>query len=179
MRRILTLGVAWAVAAVVAAVVAWQGVGLVGDQVTDQRPATLSAADVEAELAGTATPTGARGTATTTSGPTTTSPAPPPTTAPAAPVVTTVLRSYPVTGGTAVLSFGPDGVVGLTATPWTGYTVRSNPHDGGGWRVEFEGPAGRSRIDGWWDGGPQERVEDATGTRSGDDDADDHGGGDD
>ena len=179
MRRILTLGVAWAAAAAVAAVVAWQGVGLVGDQVTDDRPPTQSAAEVEAALAGTATPTGDGETPTTTSPTTTTTTTPPPpTTAPAAPALTPVLRSYPVTGGTAVLSFSPEGVIGVTATPWTGYTVRSAPSDDGGWRVEFEGPAGRSRIDGWWDGGPQERVEDAAGTRSGDDDGDRGGGND-
>lgn len=174
MRRILTLGVAWAVAAVVAAVVAWQGVGLVGDQVTDDRPATLSAAEVEARLAGTATPTGDGGTPTT-SAPTATTSAPPT----SVPAVTPVHRPYTVTGGTAVLSFSPEGVSPVSAVPSTGYTVRSTPHDSGGWRIEFEGPAGRSRIDAWWDGGPRESVEDAAGTRSGDDDADDHGGGDD
>jgi hypothetical protein len=170
----LTLGVAWAVAAVVAAVVAWQGVGLVGDQVTDDRPATLSAAEVEARLAGTATPTGDGG-APATSAPTTTTSAPPPATGPAATEGTPVLRPYTVTGGTAVLSFSPEGVTAVSATPSTGYQVRSDAHDGG-WRVEFEGPDGRSRIDAWWDGGPQDQVEDATGARQGnDDDGDDHG----
>jgi hypothetical protein len=51
MRRIFTLSVAWLAAAIVAAVVAWQGVGLVGDQVTDDRDAgMLTAAEIEEAL---------------------------------------------------------------------------------------------------------------------------------
>jgi hypothetical protein len=52
MRRIFTLSVAWLAAAVVAAVVAWQGVRLVGDQVTDDRDGMLSASEIDAALAG-------------------------------------------------------------------------------------------------------------------------------
>ena len=48
----------------------------------------------------------------------------------------------------------------LFATPNPGYQVRSEPTDGGGWRVEFDGDDGRSRVEGWWDGGPQDRVDD-------------------
>jgi hypothetical protein len=80
-----------------------------------------------------------------------------------------VVRSYRVTGGTAALAFTPAGVTVAYAAPDLGYQMRSEANDGG-WRIEFEGPAGRSRIEGWWDGGPQDRVEDAAGTRRGDDD---------
>jgi hypothetical protein len=51
MRRMFTLSVAWLAAAVVAAVVAWQGVRLVGDQVTDDRDGMLTAAEIDAALA--------------------------------------------------------------------------------------------------------------------------------
>ena len=181
MRRVLTLGVAWLAAAVVAAVVAWQGVGLVGDQVTDDRPATLSAAQIEGALGvpvapvpGDATP----GTATD-AGPATppTTTAPTPTTAPPpAPEQQAVVRPYSVTGGNAVLSFTPAGVTVALARPDPSYQVRSEPTDGNGWRIEFDGPAGRSRIEGWWDGGPQDRVEDAGAS---DDGGGSSGGGDD
>ena len=99
--------------------------------------------------------------------PTTT--APTPTTAPApAPEQPAVVRPYSVTGGNAALSFTPSGVTVALAVPDTGYQVRSEPTDGNGWRIEFDGPAGRSRIEGWWDGGPQDRVEDAGADESGD-----------
>ena len=52
MRRIFTLSVAWLAAAVVAAVVAWQGVRLVGDQVTDDRDGMLSGSEIDAALTG-------------------------------------------------------------------------------------------------------------------------------
>src|SRR5262245_54924190 len=64
MRRILAFGLAWLCAAVVAVVVAWQGVGLIGDQVTSNRPATLSASEVEAALQADASTTVSDGTST-------------------------------------------------------------------------------------------------------------------
>ncbi len=59
----------------------------------------------------------------------------------------------------------------MFARPKPGYRVRSEPSDGGGWRIEFDGDAGRSRVEGWWDGGPQDRVDDdgESGSESGDD----------
>ena len=159
MRRLLTFGLAWLVAAVVATTVAWQGVGLVGDQVTDDRPATLTASEVEAALAA-----GAEGTTTgptaspspghrRTTGPTTTA-------APAAPGPPPETRSVRAHRGVGRAALHPDGVSVVFATPNPGYQVRSEPTDGGGWRVEFDGDAGRSRVEGWWDGGPQDRVDD-------------------
>jgi hypothetical protein len=155
-RRNLALGLAWLAAAVAAAVVAWSGVGLVGDQVTDDRPATLSSAEIEGELAEATT--------------TTTTAAPPgsgttTTTAPPSDVQT---RSFPTSRGTVALNFSPRGVEVDWASPSPGYQLEQGPGDNGGVRVEFEGDDGRSRVDGWWDGGPQWRVDD--------DGADGHGG---
>ena len=160
MRRLLALGAAWVSAAVVATTVAWQGVGLVGDQVTDDRPATLTAAEVEAALA-----TGSSGSTPQSNSTGTTSTAPP--AAPSEPAPET--RSYALTGGSAALRFAPSGVTVVFATPNPGYQVRSEPTDGGGWRVEFDGDDGRSRVEGWWDGGPQDRVDDDGSGGSGDD----------
>jgi len=157
-RRVLTFGVVWLVAAVTATAVAWQGVRLVGDQVTDDRPPSLTAEEV---AAATATGAGSPAPGATT---TTTAPASPVTTAapPEAPAAAgeAVTRTYALTGGSTSLRFTPGGVTVVFATPAPGYQVRSEPADGGGWRVEFDGPSGRSRVEGWWDGGPQDRVED-------------------
>ena len=51
----------------------------------------------------------------------------------------------------------------VVATPAPGFTADiGEAHDGGA-RVEFESDDHRSRLDGWWDGGPQDEVrEDAT-----------------
>jgi hypothetical protein len=57
MRRAVTFGIAWLTAAVIAAVIAWQGVGVVDEQVTDDRPAPLQAAEVAAALAAATTST--------------------------------------------------------------------------------------------------------------------------
>lgn len=152
MRRPAIFIAAWLVAAVVATAVAWQGVRIVGDQVTDDRPPSLTEADVEAalEAADTAAAEGEpedepEGSETTAAS---ADPAP-------------VSRTFDLTGGTTALRFAPDGVTVVFATPDAGYQVRSEAQDGGrAWRVEFDGPAGRSRVEGWWDGGPQYRVDD-------------------
>jgi hypothetical protein len=209
-RRIFTLSVAWVAAAIVAAVVAWQGVGLVGDQVTDQHDSgMLTAAQVDAALAGdsdgggisipptsttlpatgdtnvagttdpatTAAGAGAGGTGSgTTPGRSTTTqsrgnapatgsttgsgsggtPSPTPAPAPAA-----IVRNYSVNGGTASISFSAGEVKVLWATPAAGWSVRTEP-EGTGIRVQFESGNARSRIDAWWSGGPQDRVDEST-----------------
>jgi hypothetical protein len=164
-RRLLTLTGAWLAAAIVAAGVAWQGVRLVGDQVTDDRSPSLTQEEIDAmvaaatsEGAGEAADTSAT-TTPTTSAPTSGGAAP---SEPAAEV-----RAWDLTGGSVSLRFAPSGVTVVYAQPRTGYQVRSQPSDGGGMRVEFDGPQGRSRIEGWWDGGPQVEIDD--------DDADDGG----
>jgi hypothetical protein len=173
-RRFLAFGLAWLAAAVVAAVVAWQGVGLIGEQVTTgDRPATLTAAQVDAALAASPSST------TTTSepaGPPTTAPAPggatPTTTTPPGPgPAPAETHTFAMSGGSATLRFAPEGVTVVWATPNPGYQVRQGPGDNGGLRVEFDGDAGRSRVDAWWDGGARWRVQDdgADGGQGGDD----------
>jgi len=212
-RRILGLSVAWLAAAIVAAVVAWQGVGLVADQVTDDHgEGMLNAAEVEKALAAgdgggiaipptsttlpatsdttvagatdpstTAAGAGAGGTGSgTTPGQSTTpsrgnAPAtgsptgsgsggtPSPTSAPAP---AAIVKNYSVTGGTASISFSASEVKVLFATPAAGWSVKTEP-EGTGVRVEFENGNARSRIDAWWSGGPQDRVEDAGSSGSG------------
>lgn len=169
MRRTFALGLAWLAAAIAAAVVAWTGVGLAGDQVTDERLATLSSEEIEGALAA----ENATSTTTTTGTPTTTPPATEP------PTTSGETRTFRTSRGTAALVFSPGGVTLDWAAPNAGYQVEQGPGDHGGWRVEFEGDDGRSRVEGWWDGGPQYRVDDdgaedhsSSGSGSG---SDDHG----
>jgi hypothetical protein len=147
-RRTLALGAVWAVAAALAAGVAWAGVGVVGDQVTDDRPAPLSADEVAQRVSA-----GQSATSTTTAPPggsTTTTAAPP-----AGVPVTT--RTYRMDGGVVTLRFSPAGVDVVGATPNQGFTVDYEPEHGNGVRVEFESDGHESRVDAWWDGGPQDR----------------------
>ena len=46
----------------------------------------------------------------------------------------------------------------VVATPAAGFTVDIGESHDGGARVEFESDDHRSRVDGWWDGGPQDEV---------------------
>ena len=55
----------------------------------------------------------------------------------------------------ATLRFSPAGVEVVGATPNEGFSVDSEPEHGNGVKVEFESDAHDSRIDAWWDGGPQ------------------------
>ncbi len=176
------LGTVWLVAAVVAVIVAWQGVAVVGDQVTDERPAPLAASDIEARLAeASTTTTAAPGSSTSTSTSTSTSsstststtiaagdpstptsqtappattPPPPPSTAP----VAGETRTYNLHGGTASLRFSPAGVEVVFANPAPGFSVDVEAEHDNGVRVEFESETHESRVDGWWDGGPVDLV---------------------
>lgn len=171
MRRTLALAAVWLVAAAIALTVAWQGVSVVGDQVTDDRPAPLAAAEIENRLEAAAA-AGSSTSSTSGAGAATTSPAPssaPSTAAPtsiAAPDVTTTApaapagetRTYNVRGGTATLRFLPSGVEVVFANPGAGFNVEIEPEHGNGVKVEFESDSHESRIDAWWDGGPVDRV---------------------
>lgn len=183
MSKVALFVTAWVVAAAVALGVAWQGVGIVGQQVTQSRPAPLTAREIQQRVNA---PTGAApaDTTTTTTAPpggpsttvttaaastrsttqptvrpqastTTTIPRTTTTTRPPAPAVT---RTYSVTGGSASLRFTESGVTVLWANPNAGYDVHVENENGNGVRVEFDNSSHRSRIDGWWDGGPQDRV---------------------
>jgi hypothetical protein len=163
MRRTLALGAVWVAAAAVAAGVAWAGIGVVGDQVTDDRPAPLSADEV------------AQAVASQSASSTTTAPDGAPTTTTAPPVdVSATTRTYRMEGGVVTLSFTPAGVDVVGATPNEGFTVDTEPEHGNGVKVEFESDGHESRVDAWWDGGPQvERRENGEDVVT-----DDRGGGD-
>lgn len=197
-RRALGPVAAWVVAAVVAVAVASWGVALVGRSVTDSRPAPLSASQVDERLAAASASTTVAGAEPTTTAPVdagtlvppasagpSTTPAPPPsgagpaTTAAPPPVVapaTTAApppagetRTYQTTGGSATLRFEASGVTLVFANPAQGFEVETEPEHGNGLRVKFEGEGHESRIDAWWDGGPQDRVEESGGEGGGDD----------
>lgn len=185
MRRTLFYVASWFAAGVGAVALATVGVSMVGRQVTTTgRPAPLSAEEVRSELEaetvttttapGAATPTlpGGPGAATTTTRPgaeaaTTTVPpgsggsVSPPTTA--APAPAPVLRTYALVGGTVTLSFSSSGVTPNTPTPNPGFTVEVTPTHDNGVRVEFRSDSDdrRSRVEGWWDGGPQDEVDES------------------
>ena len=186
-RRALPLVAAWAAVAVAAVAVASWGVALVGRSVTDDRPAPLAASQVEDRLAQaassstsststpdgqatttTAGPDGATTTTTTTVGttattttlaPTATTSAPPPTTSAPAPPAVGETRTYTLVGGTASLRFEPTGVTVVFANPSPGFDVEIEPEHVNGVKVEFESETHKSRLDGWWDGGPQDAIE--------------------
>jgi hypothetical protein len=161
---LLTFTIAWVAVAIVATMAAWQGVALVTDEVTDDRPAALAASDVQARLDGEAAATGdtttpgsdASDASDSTAGTTTTSAtSSATTTAPAQPAPVT--KSYLLTGGSVTIRFSPTEVTATGVFPNPGFSIKKNGPEDGGWRVEFESDAHRSRIDAWWDGGPQVR----------------------
>ena len=170
-RRSLALGAVWVVAAALAAGVAWAGIGVVGDQVTDDRPAPLSADQVAQAVE-----------ADQLAGSTTTAPPRPTTTAAAPPAdASATTRTYRMEGGVVTLRFAPAGVEVVGATPNEGFTVDSEPEHGNGVKVEFGSDGHESRVDAWWDGGPQverrEDGEDVAGDNRGPGSGDDGGGG--
>jgi cytoskeletal protein RodZ len=184
-RRTLLYVASWFAAGVGAVALATVGVSMVGRQVTTtDRPAPLSADEVRSELeaetattttvpeAATTTLPGGSGATTTTTGrgagaTTTTVPSgsggsvTPPTTA--APAPAPVLRTYALVGGTVTLSFSPSGVTWQSPTPNPGFEVEITPTHGNGVRVEFRNDTDdrRSRVEGWWDGGPQDEVDES------------------
>ena len=182
MPKWVAYAAAWVLAAAGALAVAWQGVGLVTNQVTEDRPAPLSAAQVrdrldeETSTTTSSTVAGALGSPTTTgaTSPPTSAPAgrpgttsPPATTATTAPAAaatstTTAVpaetRTYNLVGGSVSLRFSPSGVTVVWANPNAGFDVEQEPENGNGVQVEFRSETHRSRVDGWWDGGPQDRV---------------------
>jgi len=174
-RRTATFVALWFLAGAAATTVAWLGVSTVSEQLagSGSHPAPLSAEEIRDELAAApATTTTAVGPAPTTtsttppvSGTTTVPTSVPATTVPVAPTTTVpaagaqpVTRSYDLVGGSATLRFTAAGVTVVVATPAPGFTVDVGESHDGGVRVEFEGDDHRSRLDGWWDGGPQDEV---------------------
>lgn len=154
MRRSGVLVVAWLVGGALAVAVATVAVDRVGNEVTGSRPAPLSAGEVEERLTAATSTTASDPSATTTTLPTTTTTNTTDTTAP----VAAETRTYPLVGGTATLRFTEAGVAVVTATPNPGFSVDVEPEHGNGVQVEFESEDHESRVDGWWSGGPQDRV---------------------
>jgi hypothetical protein len=170
MRRTIGFIALWLAAGVAATTVAWLGVSTVSDQLggSQSHPDPLSADEIAAELA-VAPPTTTEleaepvdGTATTTRPPvssttTTTVPAEsPPTTQPSD--AQPLIRSYDLVGGDVTFRFSPGGVSVVVATPASGFTTEIDSSHGGGAQVEFESDGHKSRIDAWWDDGPQTEV---------------------
>ncbi len=181
MRRTFLQLAAWFAAGVALVLLASAAVAVVSRQVTDSRPAPLSADDVREELAtardagepsdATSTtaatvPTTTATTATTTPGssgtpgtsPTTTPGSGSTTSTTATPPVAPTSKTYALDGGTATLRFSSAGVTVVAATPKAGFSVDVGETHGNGVRVEFESDDHRSRVDAWWEGGPRDEV---------------------
>ena len=173
MRRQVLIVAAWAVAGALAVSLASVAVSRVGNQVTGDRPAPLSASQVQEELAAETSTTSttmtvpspdATGTAPA-GGPTAPVVLPPsPTTTTTAatsgpaPAPTGETRTYSLVGGTATLRFEPTGVTVVVANPNPGFKVEVEP-EGPGVEVSFEADHHRSKVHAWWDGGPRDDVE--------------------
>jgi cytoskeletal protein RodZ len=167
MHRTIGLVALWLVAGVVATTVAWLGVSSVRDELGGSRshPDPLSSEEISAELAAAPTTSAFQAeppeSSTTTTRPsepgstTTTAVVPPPATTT---TVQPVVRSYHLIGGDVTFRFSPDGVTVVVATPSAGFTTEVGSSHGGGKQVEFESSSHKSRIDAWWDGGPQTEV---------------------
>lgn len=192
MRRAVTIVVLWLAAGLGAIALTTAAVSMVGNKVTGSRPASLSADQVRDELTSAsrstttvvpgqgsgpgattlepmpATQTGSgAGTTSTTRPPVHSQPGTksgddgsPSTTAAPAPAAT--VRTYSLVGGTATLQFSPSGVTVQDATPKPGFSVSVENEDANGVRVVFRSDTHESRVDGWWDGGPQDRVREGT-----------------
>jgi hypothetical protein len=184
MRRVALYGIGWVAAAAVAVLLAWQGVGLVGRNVTDNHPRPLTADEARQALGdgsgagddppgtgpATTSPAGGSpaGTSATTSSastrprPSATTATPRPTsTAPVSPSTAAgTVRTYNLAGGSTAVRFDPSGELTVVwANPNPGFRADIDDRDDGGVRVRFDGASGRSQVEAWWDGGPQDRVE--------------------
>jgi cytoskeletal protein RodZ len=147
-RRPAVLVAAWALAGIVAVLLASAAVGRVGNEVTGSRPAPLSAADVQAELAAessTSVPTSSTSSTTSEA-------------SPGEPSGPTETRTYQLVGGTATLRFQPAGVTVVSATPNPGFAVEVEPQ-GNGVEVSFRSGSHRSKVEAQWSAGPHDEVE--------------------
>ena len=101
-----------------------------------------------------------RSTPVPTSPPTTPTAAPQPTaTAEPTPTVQPAqVLTFELIGGTASVSFAEDQIHVLWATPEPGFSAEIS-NSGPGQRVEFHSDDGESRLDVWWDAGPQWSID--------------------
>ena len=116
---------------------------------TAVKPATTKPSTTTTKKASTTTTTKAP--PPTTKAPTTTTTKAPPTTTTAVPTQT---KTVNLVGGTTAVAFSPSGVSVLWATPKSGFTV-SVAQEPPGMKVEFRSDDHRSRVDVWWNNGPQ------------------------
>lgn len=72
-------------------------------------------------------------------------------------------RTYAMVGGTVSLRFEASGVTVAFANPAAGFEVEVEPDHGNGVKVEFDSETHRSRVTGWWEGGPRDEVEERAG----------------
>jgi hypothetical protein len=169
-RRGLQYFAAWSASTAVAVVLSWLGIRFVLDAGVPDGP-RMVAGPTQSSAAPTTTTT----TTTTTTAaaviaaPTTTTAAPTTTTPPlpsengtwieqdGKPVY---LRSFRLHGGVAAISFSPDGIEPISATPRQGFAATvEQPADAV--VVEFTAPGHRSRVEATWVGGPQWRIVEA------------------
>ena len=79
------------------------------------------------------------------------------TTAPPAPAPET--RSYTLVGGSATLRFSSSGVTVVSATPNAGFAVETESTHDTGVRVRFRSDSHESEVEGWWENGPRDEVQ--------------------
>lgn len=132
--------------------------GSAGTVVADPAAPTPSIEPLGDPSTGESPPSGGSA-STTTAAPPSGANGPGPTT-PAAPPVTpaSVTRTYDLVGGTVTLRFTNTGVTVVTAAPKAGFSVDVGEGHDNGARVEFESEDHQSRLDAWWDNGPQDEV---------------------
>jgi hypothetical protein len=186
-RRSLGMLVVWFLGTFLAAFVAWQGIAVVADAVTGDRPGDLTGDDVAAALAAASAASTAPGgsASTTTSAPAgsvttastaTTAPAGTATTAPttSSPPATAEAstRNYSLVGGTVTVRFSPTAVTVISAVPRNGYSVELEQEGPTQVSVRFESDDHESRLDAYWSDGPRDEVEERDESDSGGDDSD-------
>ena len=144
------------------------GAGPAAPATTDTGPPGTGPPGTGPAASTTTTTTAKRPTVTTA----TTRPSSPPTTAttrPAGPVPTSPpapaaeTRTYNLVGGSVTLRFSPSGVSVVWADPNPGFRAEIDNRSDGGVRVRFESDSHRSEVEAWWDGGPQDRVQEEGG----------------
>lgn len=182
MRSKSFLAVIWGVATVVAVAIVWQSLGFVstrtedGDTALGNGSTTSVVTPATPAADGTEVSGGSGGDPAATSVPPVTLPGgslppatePPATTSTSPPAVSTTLaagipadavdRTFELVGGTAVVRYSSTGVTVLYAVPANGYQAKVEP-EGSGMKVEFRSGDRRSRVDVWWDNGPQHSVQ--------------------
>ncbi|MBY5163124.1 hypothetical protein [Salsipaludibacter albus] len=195
MPRTLLLVLAWLAVTTAAIGVAWAGVQIVSTRVVEPLPPEALAvasgsggpSATPTDGPGTALPTSpgrdpgspppsAADTAAPTPGTTQDPPPPEPSTAPTDVATTAVgeLRSYRVVGGSVTLRFAPGQVTVVAAVPSDDdFDLDLSGNGTARATVEFESDDHRSRVHGWWDDGPVDRVDEDDRDHSGPGDDDD------